>query len=245
MACGRTFSDLTGTPLAYLKRLGSWLAFCDCMLATFPVRRTAAALRVHASTAFRWRHRLLDALRAADSATMEGDTTMKGDVSIAETWFIRSEKGCRELKRPARRRGEMTGWAVEREWVLLAQDHAAHPFGAVVGPRRPRVQELARALEGRLQRGITLACVSGPMGAVARFARLNGFDYRRLTGRSLLSNPAAVYGRNLRRWLRRFNGVATKYLPNYLLWHRFLDAAATADSVHTTARDRLVACAFP
>jgi hypothetical protein len=31
------------------------------------------------------------------------------------------------------------------------------------------------------------------------------------------------YLRRLRTWLRRFCGVATRYLANYLLWHRFLD----------------------
>jgi hypothetical protein len=29
--------------------------------------------------------------------------------------------------------------------------------------------------------------------------------------------------RRWRAWLRRFRGVATKYLPRYWAWHRFLD----------------------
>lgn len=33
-----------------------------------------------------------------------------------------------------------------------------------------------------------------------------------------------AYIRRLRDWLECFRGVATKYLPNYLVWHRLVDA---------------------
>lgn len=32
----------------------------------------------------------------------------------------------------------------------------------------------------------------------------------------------------LRRWIRRFRGVATRYLDNHLAWHGILEAAARA-----------------
>ena len=32
-----------------------------------------------------------------------------------------------------------------------------------------------------------------------------------------------AYTSQLKRWLRRFNGVATKYLDSYLGWHRMND----------------------
>ncbi len=31
------------------------------------------------------------------------------------------------------------------------------------------------------------------------------------------------YHRRLKTWMERFNGVATKFLNNYLIWHRFLE----------------------
>ena len=33
------------------------------------------------------------------------------------------------------------------------------------------------------------------------------------------------YHDRLKSWIRRFNGVATKYLPNYLAWQEHLDEA--------------------
>lgn len=32
-----------------------------------------------------------------------------------------------------------------------------------------------------------------------------------------------AYDRRLKEWMRRFHGVATKYLPNYLGWRRMLE----------------------
>jgi hypothetical protein len=33
-----------------------------------------------------------------------------------------------------------------------------------------------------------------------------------------------AYHQRLRQWLSRFRGVASRYLPNYLGWHRTLDS---------------------
>jgi len=41
-----------------------------------------------------------------------------------------------------------------------------------------------------------------------------------------------AYHSRFKTWLRRFNGVATKYLPNYLGWYRWLDKNAV--TIHPT-----------
>ena len=40
-------------------------------------------------------------------------------------------------------------------------------------------------------------------------------------------NNVNAYHSRLKQWLTRFNGVATKNLPNYLGWRRALEAWAT------------------
>ena len=47
----------------------------------------------------------------------------------------------------------------------------------------------------------------------------------------------------LRRWVRRFRGVATRYLHHYLAWHRFLVSADTLDGERVTGL--LLATRFP
>src|SRR5690606_38467776 len=58
--CRRTFSDLTGTPVAWSKCLGSLPAYRDCMRGSASLRASARSVGVHLTTSFRWRHRLLD-----------------------------------------------------------------------------------------------------------------------------------------------------------------------------------------
>ena len=58
-ACGRTFNDLTGTPLARLRLKAKWLSYSQVLLDSLPVRKAADRVGVHRNTAFRWRHRFL------------------------------------------------------------------------------------------------------------------------------------------------------------------------------------------
>ena len=73
LGCERTFSDLTGTPLQYSKRLGLWGRYVLCLLSSLSVRRAAAELGVDKNTAFRWRHLLLAAYRAREDPNLSGE----------------------------------------------------------------------------------------------------------------------------------------------------------------------------
>ncbi|MDP9729688.1 transposase [Alicyclobacillus tolerans] len=63
-ACGRTFSDLTGTPLSYTKKSAEmWDEMARCMREGKSLRATAEELNIAVSTAFAWRHKILASLR--------------------------------------------------------------------------------------------------------------------------------------------------------------------------------------
>ncbi|HEX7118656.1 MAG TPA: hypothetical protein VF212_07715 [Longimicrobiales bacterium] len=248
-ACDRTFSDLTGTPLAYLKRLDGWAPFCACLLLGLSVRRTAAWIGLHKDTAFRWRHRLLASLLATENAWL------RGTVTTEQTWFTHSLKGSRSLGRAPRRRA-VRGLAFRQPalaWVLLAVDPHGAAAGAAVGPSRPGKADVARMLEGRLAADAVLTTRADPRTAVASFAREHGLRWRRRTARDRVTLPAPgratraddgpgpehgrgpgpgattwdpgmLYVRRLKRTLGRFRGVATRYLAHYLVWFRLIDA---------------------
>ncbi len=57
--CGVTFNVLTGTPLARLRHREKWLQQARVLDEGVSVRKAAARLGVHHTTAFRWRHRFL------------------------------------------------------------------------------------------------------------------------------------------------------------------------------------------
>lgn len=219
-ACRRTFSDFTGTPLANLKLIDRWPAFGHCVLASLTVRQTAELLAVDKTTAFRWRHRLLHALDASDTRPLGMA------VLVHETSFPYSEKGRRDLDRPPRRRSVFGRLDVPTAWVYVAADPGLRFASGVTGLHRPNAVDLRSALEPRLQPAAELASVFGPYGAAGLLAVRTHRAYRRV---DRCSPEFAVVQRSitaLRRWLRRFNGVATRYLSNYLAWHRYLQAAA-------------------
>lgn len=239
LGCRRTFSDLTGTPLAYLKRLDCWPSFCDDVLASRSIRWTAGATGIQPSTVFRWRHRLLEAVRAADRGRLEGD------VAVGETCFPLSEKGRRNLERPPRRRRDPFWWLGNRVWVLLARDDAGRALAETTGETRPRITDMAHVLLPRLAPDARILDAAGPFGAAACLARREGRAYRRIKGRALLDHPAVSYGLQLRRWLVGFRGVAMKYLTNYLAWHRFLTLTERRRIAPSDARLLLITCSFP
>lgn len=240
--CGRTFSDLTGTPLAYTKRLGLWPAYGRCMERCETVRRAGAALGIDPQTAWRWRQRLLAALRAG-SATA---TRLGGLVELAETRLPYSEKGRRGSRTPGRRRGATLGdESVPWVWVVLARDRRGRCAREVAGVGRPAGWRVVQLLGERLEAGGTLLTRAGRFSAFGVLAVRGGHELRRVrgvgwgrieegggrsrrrgVGGSRLEHVAHVHalGRRLARWLTRFRGVATRYLERYLAWHDVVDA---------------------
>jgi hypothetical protein len=109
--------------------------------------------------------------------------------------------------------------------VLIAYDRLDQ---VATGIFRQRVNVAAvRATVGeRLVGPPALIAAQGEWGPYARFSRerLGSFARarNRQSGLEHVRN-AQSYGRRFKTWLRRFRGVSTRYLGNYLAWHRALD----------------------
>jgi transposase-like protein len=217
--CKRTFNDLTGTVLARCKRLDHLRAYRDNMPNGLTVRAAARAVGVSPKTSFRWRHRLLDALRA------ESPPSVGGVVDTAEISFRESRKGERNPDGDEDERG--WGYYRPRVWVLVAGDEAGNTVADVIGARPPTVAQLERLL--RPERGVVAELIStgGKFSPYARFRvkwSVRGGDAR--GGRAVQVRPvvkpiadARAGSRRLVGWMKRFRGVATKYLGNYLRWY--------------------------
>ncbi len=73
--CGKTFNALTSTALAHLHHKGRWLDFAQSLSARETVQKSAARCAVAPSTAFRWRHRFLQAIKT-DTAALGGSSRL-------------------------------------------------------------------------------------------------------------------------------------------------------------------------
>jgi len=214
LGCRRTFSTFTGTALHYLKRVDRWDEFCLSMRRLETVRHAAARLGIHRDTAFRWRHRFL--------ATLDHDESvlLAGEVTAGLTWFRYTRKGARQPD-PGRSAGDL------QAWVALARDQHGAAISSVTIAGGVGVVHLVEALTGRITSGAVLRSREGPYSRAAICARRMGLRFAPLSRPGNVGaepEPIAFYGLRIRKWMRRFRGVATKYLPHYLVWFRAADA---------------------
>ena len=223
--CTCTFNALTGTPLSGLHQRGKWQAHTQALSQGLSIPRVAQRLEVAWSTAFRWRHRFLQ-LPSQHQAS-----ALCGIAEADESYFLESSKGQRALLRQARRRGgkaSQRGVSKSQVPVLMVRDRAGATANIIVA--RTTAAELSAALAPMLPQD-TILCTDSSR-SLAAAAHLLGVQHHsvnlsagiRVDGPWHVQNVNAYVSR-LRSWMRRFKGVATKYLASYLGWFRMLDHA--------------------
>lgn len=112
--------------------------------------------------------------------------------------------------------------------VIVARDRSGATIDAVL-PKLDRAS-ITGALGGVVTPANQFCCDGGK--AIVAFARKAGIPHHVLPAPGKpspdapdlhINNVNAYHGR-LKEWMRRFHGVATKNLPNYLGWRRALEA---------------------
>jgi transposase-like protein len=252
--CRRSFNALTGTPLARLRHKSVWLGFASALQQTLSVRKSAKACGVAVSTAFRWRHRFLA------TPTASKPVQMSGIVEADETFFRRSYKGLRRWTAPdtaapdtgapgraPRRRGAPTGRRGtpldEQVPVLIVRDRQKTTSDAVLN------NLTAKAIGTHLvpllaQDALLCTDTASAYGVIARQAGirhepLNISAGERVRDKVFHIQNVNAYDSRLKAWMRPFNGVATRYLHNYLGWRRMIENLA--ETINPTAI--LIKCA--
>ncbi len=202
--------------MAHLRKKERWLDHAQAMIEGQSLAKTAELCGVHPTTAFRWRHRFLRA--PAD----DKPRTLSGIVEADKSFILESFKGRRsDLPRKARKRGGTArhpGSYQDNIPILVARDWRGATFDAVL-PQDDGAS-IAAVLTGAVTPGNHLAGDGGK--PLAAFVPSPGkptaeAPYLHVT------NVNAYHSR-LKQWLNRFNGVATKNLPNDLGWRRALEA---------------------
>ena len=225
--CLKTFNARTGTPLARLHFKERWMDYIQCMIEGKTLRVSASACHIDVKTAFRWRHRLLEL-----PATLKAQV-LEGIVEMDETAFRYSEKGNKTLSRPGRKRGSLANKAgrSKEDWVpvLTARDRGKHTIESVL--KDTSFIQIDRELQGKIEPDSILCSdglrsyqkIANQYGLVHK--QLNLSAKKRVIERVFHIQNVNAYHSRLKNWMRRFKGVATKYLENYLGWYRFLDTA--------------------
>ena len=225
--CKRTFNAATGTPLSGLHRKERWLTFGMSLAEGETVRESARRCGLGVNTAFRWRHRFLE-------AAGQDRPKLKGIVEVDETYVLGSHKGSRTLDRKARKRGgkaSKRGLSHEQVPVLVAADRS----GTTISEVLPAVnaETLQAALEPAVDTDIVL--VSDGHGSYPPCAAAMGVRHEALnlsSGERVRDafHIQTVNSRHsqLKGFLRRYRGISTKYLDSYLRWFHLIGMVGRA-----------------
>jgi transposase-like protein len=228
--CHKTFNPLTGTPLSGLHYQDRWRDQAQALIAGETVSKAAKRCDVAYTTAFRWRHRFLAALN------LDKPQRLSGIVEVDETFILESFKGKRgKLSRPARKRGgkaSKRGLSSEQTPIVVARDRSGATTDAVL-PRLD-IASMTGALGHVITTGAVLCCDGGK--AISGFARrarvkthmLDAPGNPKPDAPQFHINNVNAYHSRLKEWMRRFHGVATDNLPNYLSWRRTIEALSNA-----------------
>lgn len=233
--CRRTFNALTGTPLAQLHRRDVWLAYGQALADGVSLRKAARRCRIDLTTSFRWRHRFLE------TAQNKKARRLTGVVEADETFFLKSQKGSRKITgRAPRKRGGVAkkrGLSDEHVPVLIARDRSKATTDQILPDLKGKT--IAGALSPIVAHDALLVSDGAECSSYRTFANQEGILHVGLNtgagqhrwGVYHIQNVNA-YASGLKDWMRRFRGVATRYLPSYLGWRRMIDREGDRLTAH-------------
>ena len=230
--CKKSFSASTNTITHSSKKtLEIWQKYVDCMISGLSVRKSAAICGICKDTAFKWRHKILDALQ-----NMHNSVELSGVVEADETFFAVSFKGNHKMDgfvmpRKAHKRGNDThirGISHEKVCVPCAVTQDGLSISKQSNLGRASTKNLSEVFTGRIASNSVLC--ADAHHSYQKFAKENKLELIQLkTGKSKKGifhvQHINSYHSILKTWIVRFHGVATKYLDNYLVWHNFVNWA--------------------
>lgn len=224
--CGKNFSETTGKFWFALKKKDKINRYLYCLLSGFSIRKSAKETGISIQTSFDWRHKLLTSF---SSVTVEG---FEGIVESDDLFFSYSEKGNRNLERKPKKRGEKAnkaGISNEKVAVVATCDRSGNKDFKVATRGRISKKDLDRVLKGKLDK-VEILCSDGhrSYGAFAKSNTITHKKFNASKGQKTVDKIYHVQNVNnmdmrLRKFMDSFNGVATKYLQNYLNWFLVLE----------------------
>jgi transposase-like protein len=237
-SCRKTFTDFTLSPKHNSKKdVKQWIQYAKCMINGYSIRKCADEVNISVPTSFYWRHKILDAIRA-----FMGVGSVGGVIEVDEAFFRESFKGNHKknttfiMPRKSHKRGvkgsfssktekRKRGISKEQVCVLCAMDRTGNLVTELICKGRMKHTDLERLFSGRIEDEAIL-CTDSHKSYI-KFAQNLGIELQQIKrgkhkeGIYHIQHINAFHSK-LKKWMDRFNGVATKYLANYMYWFKWL-----------------------
>ena len=230
-SCCRTFTMPSHSPLSFSKKsLAQWFVYMQCMQKGMTIRQSAKIVRISKNTSLYWRHKILNAVKS------DLKDNLSGTVEISETLVTESFKGNHSMDRgfhtgrKSRKRGIKRACCTSgtKLRVLCCLDRTHGIFSKVIGKIRPDWQKLKAMLEDKIEAGSTIITNNNMhyiyLAKVLKLEVHKLPNLRNITDTTqnetgeIHNGNAVTFGKKLKTFLVRFNGIATKYLNNYITW---------------------------
>jgi len=225
--CKKWYSESTGTPLWNIKLKHKWQGYLRCMEQGKSIKKIALEIGVCIQTSFDWRHKILSSL--SEFAPKE----LSDEVECDELELALSKKGCKNLDRKPRKRGNDFRRNDKSEestvvQVITAVERKGEKFFRAVESKRLSAKEISKALDGKLAGHTTLITDKHP--SYRLYAKQNqNIKHKTVLAKEHVSkkdkNIHLQHVNNmhsqLRSFLLPFKGVSSKYLQNYLNWFAY------------------------
>lgn len=200
------------------------------MIAGYSIRKSAKIVEINVATSFFWRHKILDCIRS-----FLGVDSVDGVIEADEVFFAESFKGTKPTKMPRKshKRGKQVkkrGISAEQVCIATAIDRQGNLIMELLCKGRMTHQKLERPYDGRIG-GNSILCTDSHKSYV-QFTKDFSLEHKRIKrgkhkeGIYHIQHINAVHSK-LKKWMNRFNGVATKYINNYMYWFKWLQLFET------------------
>jgi transposase-like protein len=242
-SCQKTFTDFTRSPHYNSKKdIKKWILYAKCMINGYSIRKCAKIVEISIPTSFYWRHKILDAIR-----TYMGVGSVGGVVEVDEAFFRESFKGNHKksttfaMPRKSHMRGvkgskssktekRKRGISKEQVCVLCAMDRVGNIVTELLCKGRMKHTDLDRLFRNRID-DEAIFCTDSHKSYI-QFAQNLDIELQQIKrgkhkeGIYHIQHINAFHSK-LKKWMDNFNGVATKYLANYMYWFKWLEVFNT------------------
>ncbi len=227
--CNKWYSETTGTALYEIKLKNKWQSYLNLMEQGMPIKKIANKLGICIQTSFDWRHKILSSLSSYVPAGLSEE------VECDEMELALSEKGSRNLGRTARKRGTDFKRNQGKDTVTTVQVVAAiqrngEKYLKAVETKRLSKKDIEKVFEGKLVDNAIL--ITDKHHSYKAFAKDNpGIKHKTLLAKdhvdkkdkSIHLQSVNNTHKQIRDFLKPFNGVSSKYIQNYLNWYAYID----------------------
>ncbi|WP_291650999.1 IS1595 family transposase [Clostridium sp.] len=218
--CSKTFSAKTNSPFSYSKKnITLWMRYLSLMNSGMSIRSCAHILGINIATSFYWRHKILVAEASNNNFKILKDYVEATKIMIKENF-----KGDRKAKNMSK----------EKIFIICAMDNNKYILSKAICRYSISLASISKNFYPNLDKSAFLA-TSGDRCLIAfakkhnstlpktKVDKLNEIKFGNLNTKNTFSYTDLPhihsFSFNIYRWLKRFKGVATKYLENYLSWY--------------------------